>query len=199
MSASISHRLDSFVARVEGHLANTEETTADPVLVMLTGLPGTGKSHVARLLAEVLPFAIIESDQVRKILFPQCAYTAEESRWVHRTCHALMEKLLRKGVRVIYDATNLHERHRELVYRLADGNEVKLIIVKVVAPEKVASDRLQIRHDSPEEDGVSSDADWQVYRRMSRQADPIGRSYVTVDTSQDLHAAVTKLLRLMRS
>ncbi|HUW96344.1 MAG TPA: ATP-binding protein [Anaerolineae bacterium] len=199
MSASISQRLDSFVARVEERLANTEETTANPVLVMFTGLPGTGKSRLARLLADVLPFAIIESDQVRKILFPQCAYTAEESRWVHRTCHALMEKLLRKGVRVIYDATNLHERHRELVYRLADGNEVKLIIVKVVAPEKVACDRLQIRHETPEEDGVSSDADWQVYRRMARQVDPIGRNYVTVDTSQDLRAAVTRLLRLMRS
>ena len=199
MSASISQRLDSFVARVEERLANTEETTANPVLVMFTGLPGTGKSRLARLLADVLPFATIESDQVRKILFPQCAYTAEESRWVHRTCHALMEKLLRKGVRVIYDATNLHERHRELVYRLADGNEVKLIIVKVVAPEKVACDRLQIRHETPEEDGVSSDADWQVYRRMARQVDPIGRNYVTVDTSQDLRAAVTRLLRLMRS
>jgi predicted kinase len=199
MSASTPYRLDSFVARVEEHLANTEETTANPVLLMLTGLPGTGKSHLARILAEVLPFAIIESDQVRKILFPQCAYTAEESRWVHRTCHALMEKLLRKGVRVIYDATNLHERHRELVYRLAEGTGVKLIIVKVVAPERVACDRLQIRHGTPEEDGVSSDADWQVYRRMSHQVDPIGRNYITVDTSEDLRPAVTKLLRLMRS
>jgi predicted kinase len=199
MSASIPHRLDSFVTRVEEHLANTEETTANPVLVMLTGLPGTGKSHLAHLLAEALPFTIIESDQVRKILFPRCAYTAEESRWVHRTCHALMEKLLRKGVRVIYDATNLHERHRELVYRLADGNEVKLIIVKVVAPEEVACDRLQVRHEGPDDDAVSSDADWQIYRRMARQVDPIGRNYVTVDTSEDLRLAVTKLLRLMRS
>jgi predicted alpha/beta-fold hydrolase len=63
MSASIPHRLDSFVTRVEEHLANTEETTANPVLVMLTGLPGTGKSHLAHLLAEALPFTIIESDQ----------------------------------------------------------------------------------------------------------------------------------------
>ena len=43
------------------------------------------------------------------------------------------------------------------------------------------------------------DADWHVYARMARQVDPIGRNYVTVDTSQDLRPAVTKLLRLMRS
>lgn len=195
----MSDKLGRYVAKVEDHLTNTDETTAHPVLIMLTGLPGAGKSHLARHLAEVLPFAVIESDQVRKILFPQCEYTGEESQWVHRTCRAVMEKLLKKGVRVIYDATNLHERHREQVYRLADGEEVKLIIVKVVAPEVVASERLQGRHEVRRDDRDISDADVTVLRRMARQEDPIGRNYVVVDTSRDLRPAVTKLLRLMRS
>ena len=199
MSTPTSERLARYVARVEAHLANTDQTTADPVLVMLCGLPGSGKSHVARSLADVLPFAIIESDQVRKILFPECNYSGEESRWVHRTCHALMAKLLRKGVRVIYDATNLHERHRELVYRLADGEEVKLIIVKAVAPEEVAYDRLRSREEGDANANEVSDADWRVYRRMERMVEPIGRNYVVVDTSQDLSPSITKLLRLMKS
>jgi predicted kinase len=199
MSTPTSERLARYVATVEAHLANTDETTADPVLVMLCGLPGSGKSHLARSLADVLPFAIIESDQVRKILFPECSYSGEESRWVHRTCHALMAKLLRKGVRVIYDATNLHERHRELVYRLADGEEVKLIIVKAVAPEELAYDRLQSRQEGDGEAMEVSDADWGVYRRMERMVEPIGRNYVVVDTSQDLSPSITKLLRLMKS
>jgi predicted kinase len=198
MSVPTSDRLARYVAKVEAHLANTDETTADPVLVMLCGLPGTGKSHLARGLAGVLPFAIVESDQVRKILFPECNYSGEESRWVHRTCHALMAKLLRKGVRVIYDATNLHERHRELVYRLADGEGVKLIIVKAVAPEGVAYDRLQGRHEGDADEGEVSEADWEVYRRMGRNVEPIARNHIVVDTSQDLSPAITKLLRLIR-
>jgi predicted kinase len=199
MSIPTSERLARYVARVETHLANTDETTADPVLVMLCGLPGSGKSNLARSLADVLPFAIVESDQVRKILFPECDYSGEESRWVHRTCHALMAKLLRKGVRVIYDATNLHERHRELVYRLADAEEVKLMIVKAVAPEEVAYKRLQSRRDVDGDAEDVSDADWTVYRRMERKVEPIGRNYLVVDTSQDLSPAITKLLRLMKS
>ncbi len=199
MSAPMSSRLDHYVAMVEEHLANTDETTANPVLIMLTGLPGTGKSHLAQRLAEVLPFAIIESDRVRKILFPECQYSGEESQWVHRTCHAVMDKLLEKGVRVIYDATNLHERHREQVYRLADGKEIRLIIVKVVTPQEVAADRLQSRHEAPQDDRDISDADGGVYQRMARRVDPIGRSYIVVDTSRDLDLAITKLLRLVRS
>jgi predicted kinase len=195
----MSDRLDRYVAEVEERLANTDQTTVNPVLVMLTGLPGAGKSHVARQLADVLPFAIIESDHVRKTLFPQCEYSGEESQWVHRTCRALMEKLLRRGVRVIYDATNLHERHREQVYRLADSEGVKLIIVKVVTPEVIAAERLSGRQQGSLDGQDFSDADETVYRRMARNEDPIGRNYVVVDTSQDLRPAVTKLLRLMRS
>jgi len=192
-------RLDHSVSEVERHLTNTDETTANPLLIMLCGLPGSGKSHLARSLVEVLPFVVIESDQVRKLLFPECRYTGEESYWVHRTCHALMTKLLKKGVRVIYDATNLHERHRELVYRLADKEGAKLLIVKTVVPEGVAWARLGGRHDESQDDHDVSDADWEVYERMARKAEPIGRNYVVVDTSQDLKPAVTKLLRLIRA
>ena len=195
----MSSTLDCHVAVVEAYLENTDETTADPVLVMLTGLPGTGKSHLARCLAEVIPFSIVESDRVRKTLFPNAQYSGEESHWVHLTCHAVMEKLLKKGVRVIYDATNLHERHREQVYRLADDLGVKLIVVKVTAPEAVASARLQGRQENKDEDQGVSDADWRVYRRMARDVDPIRRNFVVVDTSRDPDRAITKLLRLIRS
>jgi predicted kinase len=195
----MADRLDDYVAKVEAGLANIDQTTASPVLVMLAGLPGTGKSSVARRLAEIVPFAIVESDHVRKLLFPQTEYTGEESYWVHRTCHAVMARLLRKGVRVIYDATNLEERHRELVYRLADREGVKLVIVKIVAPEDLASERLHGRREKDTDGQDISDADWAVYRRMARRVDPIGRNYVVVDTSEDLDPAITKLLRLIRA
>jgi predicted kinase len=195
----MTDRLDRLVTKVEEQLTNTDETTANPVLIMLSGLPGTGKSNLARRLVGILPFVIIESDQVRKILFPQSQYTGEESYWVHRTCHALMAKLLRKGVRVIYDATNLHERHRELVYRLADREGVKLIIVKAVVPEEVASERLRGRDEEGRDHHDISDADWRIYKRMARRAEPIGRNHVVVDTSRDLNPAITKLLRLIRT
>lgn len=195
----MTDRLDRFVANVERELVNTDETTASPVLIMLSGLPGTGKSHLARRLAEILPFVIIESDKVRKMLFPQPRYTAEESYWVHRTCRTLMAKLLAKGVRVIYDATNLHERHREFVYRLARTEKVKLIIVKTVAPEKVALERLGTRHGEGTDQHDMSDADLRVHQRMARRAEPIGRNHLTVDTSRDLDSAITKLLRMIRA
>jgi predicted kinase len=183
------------VAKVESTLDGTEETTAQPILVLLSGLPGTGKSFLARRLTAALPFVVIESDRVRKVLFPQPRYTAEESRWVHRTCHALMDRLLRGGVRVIYDATNLVEYHRELVYRSAREAGAKLVVVRTVAPEQVVRERLQNR---PGREEVASDADWKIYRRMASRQEPIRHAHLVVDTTQGAEEAVEKILRLAR-
>jgi hypothetical protein len=185
------------VAAVEARLANTDQTTVHPVLILISGLPGTGKSYLARKLVEREPFVVIESDLVRKTLFPQPGYTAEESHWVHRTIHALIGKLLAKGVRVIYDATNLVEYQREMVYHIADKLGTRLVIVVTVAPEEVVRARLEKRANDRSPLDVS-DADWRIYRRMASRQQPIGRPYLVIDTSGDLDQAVSKILRVAR-
>lgn len=190
-----AYDLAQFIAKVERVLTGSQETTAKPVLLLLSGLPGTGKSFLARRLAEALPFVIIESDVVRKILFPQPLYTAQESHWVHRTCHALMARLLKRGVRVIYDATNLIEYHRELVYRIAQKAGARLVVVKTVASEEVVRERLRARQEEARE---LSDADWRVYRRMASRQEQVSHPHLVIDTSEDLEEAVAKVLRFIR-
>lgn len=187
--------LDQTVAKIEELLPNTEETTAWPVLIMLCGLPATGKSYLARRLIEQMPFVLIETDFVRKTLFPSPSYSAQESGLVHRVCHALMEKLLRRGTRVIFDATNLFQFHREKVYRLARSAAAKLVIVQTVAPETVVRERLEKRKVARDSDDIS-DATWAIYKRMASTQQPIGHPHLTVDTSADLREAVNKILRV---
>ncbi len=185
------------MALVESKLRNTDEVTAYPVLVMMSGLPGTGKSYLARKLCEKMPFVIIESDFVRKTLFNPPTYSARESALVHRVCHTLIDRLLRKGVRVIFDATNLVEFQREYVYRLAERNGAKLVIVQTVAPDEVVRWRLEKRHTARDEHDIS-DADWAVYSRMKRRQQPINRPHIVVDTSGDIDEAVRKILRAIQ-
>lgn len=187
--------LDQAVAKVEARLANADETTAWPVLIMLCGLPATGKSYLARRLVERMPFVIVETDFVRKTLFPSPTYSAQESSLVHEVCHALMEKLLKRGARVIFDATNLLEFHRERVYRLARFTAARLVIVQTVAPETVVKERLEKRSVTRDLDDIY-DANWAIYKRMASTQQPIGHTHLTIDTDGDLGEVVNKILRM---
>lgn len=51
-------------------LGQFPEPVMKPSLVVVTGLPGTGKSYFCRQLAQKLETVILESDALRKSLFP---------------------------------------------------------------------------------------------------------------------------------
>jgi predicted kinase len=182
------------VETVLQQLPGAYETTATPVLILVTGLPGTGKSFLTHKIVERLPAVIVESDQVRKILFPHPTYAGEESVWVHRVAHAAIERLLKASYRVIYDATNLVEWHREKVYWMAHRTGAKLVIVQTVAPEEVIRTRLENRLRQREADDLS-DANWAIYLQLRKRVDAITRPHLVVDTQGDMDKAIRKIVR----
>ncbi len=161
-------------------------------LLLLCGLPGTGKSRLARQLAARLPLVVVSSDEVRLWLFPEPRQTPEEHAVVHRTCHMLVEDLLNEGHSVVVDATNLRHRHRERYYRLADACGARLLIVQTTASPEVVRARLQGRAEGVLAD-FGSRADWEVYRMYMGQMEPIRRPHRVVDTSGDVTAAVEEI------
>lgn len=185
-------RLVSDSLRLLETLGNLPEPAAKPFLIAVSGLPGTGKSFFCRRLAERLPVVLLESDNLRKKLFPTPGYSAEESAYLFRIIHLLLEKLLSKGISVVLDATNLSEQNREYLYSIADRLEVKLVLVRVSAPPELVRQRLQARA----EDSVDkSDADWEVYRKMLTTVEEIRRKHYTVDTSLDINPVIEKIVR----
>jgi predicted kinase len=139
-----------------------------------------------------MPFLILESDALRKVLFPSPSYTPQESSRLFRAVHLLIERLLKKGVSLILDATNLSERYREHLYSITDRLGVKLILVRVEAPPEVVYERLRARRENPEN---KSDAGWEVYQRMKPSVQRIHRNYYAVDTSRDITPVLDKIVR----
>lgn len=186
----------SDIEKLAGSLGELPELVAKPVLVVVSGLPGTGKSYFCRRLAERLPSVTLESDALRRVLFPWPSYSLPESARLFKTIRFLIEKLLKKGVSLILDATNLSERYREYFYSIAGRLEVKLILVRVEAPPSVVKERLRARHKNLEE---KSDADWEVYRKMKHSVEKISRKHYAVDTSRDIAPVLDKIMREVKN
>jgi adenylylsulfate kinase len=97
--------------------------------IWITGVPGSGKSVLARAAAEGLrrrgvPVKILELDALRKILTPTPTYSDHEREAVYRLLAFSAATLAAAGVPVIVDAT-AHQRRwrqfaRELVPRFAE-------------------------------------------------------------------------------
>lgn len=182
------------VQRLKQGLKELPEPLANPVFVVVSGLPGTGKSYFSRELQERLPSVIVESDSLRKRLFPTPTYSPQESHRLFNACHRLIEEFLSSGIRVILDATNLVEQHRERLYHISQRLRVKLIIVQVEAPRELVLQRLQGRSSGVDSED-NSEAGWSIYQRMRTRAERIRRNYFAVDTSRDITSVIDKVVR----
>lgn len=190
-------QLDSDVERLTKRLGQLPEPVVDPTLIVVSGLPGTGKSYFSNRLVERLPFLILESDAMRKTLFTSPSYNRQESSHLFQVCHLLIQRLLAKGIPIIFDATNLSERHRERLYSIADRLDARLILVRVEAPAGVAQERLKARQEGTDPTN-KSDADWAVYQRMQPSVQKIHRNHYAVDTSRDITPVLDKIVREVR-
>jgi predicted kinase len=186
--------LDKDVEKLKQSLNSLPQPQVEPPLIVISGLPGTGKSFFCRKLVERLPFLILASDTLRRILFPSPRYKESENKRLFSACHALIEELLTKGIPVIFDATNLLEHHREYLYRAAERAKAKLILVCVEAPAEVVRQRLLAREKAavPQDD---SEAGWEVYNKMKPRRERISRNHFVVDTSQDITTVIDKIVR----
>jgi predicted kinase len=189
-------RITADVRRLAGGWEPLPIPEAWPVLIVVSGLPGTGKTYFCRRLAERLPCVVLESDALRKELFPAPTYSVGESAHLFRVIHRLTEELLAKGANVVLDATNLTERYRERLYNIAEQHNARLILVRIEAPPELVRQRLNGRATKQNKD--NSGADWSVYQGMKPTVEKIRRNHYAVDTSRDITPALDRIIREAR-
>jgi predicted kinase len=168
---------------------------AGAALIVMVGVPGAGKSVLAREVAAAVDADLIQTDAVRKGLFPRPRYTPKETRTVYAVSHRRLAAALRAGRRVIFDATNLQERTRTILYRIAERHAARLLVLVAYAPEPVIRARLARRGQRLDPHDLS-DADWTIYLGMRRTAEPVGRPHVVANTCVS-PGPVLRLLRRM--
>lgn len=186
-----------------------------PALLVVCGLPGTGKSTLARALGDRLNFEVLGTDPTRKRLagaapsarlsssYETGVYEKEFSRRTYETLLATAENRLVRGEGVVLDATFREPAERARALGLGRRLAVPVLFVECRADEAEVMRRLVERARLA---GEASDADPAVYLRQRADFTPLDEipeeARVGVDTTREpekLAAEVERELDRRRS
>lgn len=123
-----------------------------PVVVALIGLPGAGKSVVARALEDQLGLRRVCRDAIRHAMFPKCAYSFAEKRAAFRAMLLALEINCLLGESSVLDGVTF-SRRRDLMRVDAVIRRYDFIPVPIhldcppdVARSRIAADVANDRH-----------------------------------------------------
>ncbi len=188
------------------------ETLPPAILAITCGLPGTGKSTVARGLADAAGFVVLSSDVVRKELaglapedrrlvpFRAGIYSSESTE---RTYEALLAKArgeLLAGRSVVIDASFIRRDYRRRAARLARETGAQFACIQLLASDTVVRARLDKRLRAGAD---PSDARWEIYvsqkRRFQRPSEVPEERLTLVDAERPARGQASGALKALRA
>jgi predicted kinase len=176
-------KLEQIAAKVDLALPVPAAAPSGGSLLVVAGLPGSGKSLFARTLQGMVPSVAISTDIARGFLGYVPTRSDEERRFVYEVCYRVAGKRLCEGQRVIFDATNHTAAHRSRLAELAEECHVPVAFCHVYASEEVVRERLRRRDSSDRPEDKQSKARWGVYRLMVEAQEPFARPHLELDSS----------------
>ncbi len=159
-----------------------------PFLILVAGLPASGKTTFADVLARRVGAVRINSDLVRQQLDLKGHYSPEAKNRVYQAMIERAAEALGRGHPVVADSTfykeSLRKPWKELAHRT--GVDIHFVLMKISDEE--AFRRLQ----KPRPD---SEATWEVYQELKSEWEPLAEPHITLDsTSGDVDALVEEVL-----
>ncbi|CAL1125394.1 unnamed protein product [Cladocopium goreaui] len=189
----------------EAYLKLAEGYTEDlskPLVIVVAGRMGTGKSTLAKVLAEEFTAEVVQTDAVRRELlgasdepaeYGEGNYTPENKRRVYRELGRRIGEHVAQGLTAIADGTFLSRSSRAGIFEAANTAGARIAVVRCDCPDEVALKRIAER----ETRGTDlSEARPELLKEQSFEppgADEPGL-WVEVDTTRPLDEQVATVL-----
>lgn len=147
-------------------MAGNKVHTTKPLLILLYGFPGAGKTYFARQLAENLAAAHVNSDRIRHELFEEPRYDKQENAIVNQLMQYMTEEFLGAGINVIYDMNAIRKSQRMALREMARKKDAKTLVVWFQLDEETAFNRVKIRDKRKADDKFSLEYSYDTFKRL---------------------------------
>src|SRR5688572_2457772 len=125
------------------------------MIIVVFGLPGSGKSYFAERLAKKIEADYVNSDRLRREMFPARTYSEQEKAAVYNAMLAKMRRAVKQKKDVVLDAT-FHNNETRKPFMQAGKKNDRICFIEITADEDLISRRLQ-------KERAYSEADFEVY------------------------------------
>lgn len=158
------------------------------MVIIVFGLPGSGKSYFASRLAMQLEAEYVNSDKLRMEMIADRTYTEAEKNKVYEVMLKAMTDAVEARKPIVLDATFYKQSIRKRFEHKARHLGEKIIYIEVTAPENIIEDRLKIPR-------TYSEADFDVYLQIRKIAEPLKKDHLILVSSNNnivsmLHEAI---------
>ncbi|MDP2689590.1 MAG: AAA family ATPase, partial [Deltaproteobacteria bacterium] len=189
-------RLSEVRARRHFHLSGLYATGGfRPMMAVVRGLSGTGKSTIAGELSKEAGFVHFSTDRIRKELagippderrperFGEGIYSREFTDKTYRELLKRASALLAEGRSVILDATFSKTRFLEAASEAAREHNASFHVIECEAGDDAVRERMLKRSAQGAKAPTVSDADWEIYLRQKEEYERWDGPAVALDTT----------------
>ncbi len=161
----------------------------DPLLIVVVGLPGTGKTTISKKLASSLNYLHIDQNEIRRQQGMRKMPQTQDKTL--RKIDRIVAETLNKRKGIVVDSVHRYMFRRQQLYGVASGAGKKVLVIECLCSPEEAKKRMQQR---PKSDGFISDPNNpSVYEKLSKLWEDIKEydfkypgsdhvSYITYDT-----------------
>jgi predicted kinase len=147
------------------------------MIVIVFGLPGSGKTYFATRLARLMDAVYISSDQLRKTLFKHRTYSAVEKQAVYEEMQRRITERLQEGRDIVLDATFYTKDLRAKIHK-AFSTATLLVFIEITADEALVEKRITGKR-------ADSEADFEVYKKVKQEWEVPEFAHLVVESTDE--------------